>query len=180
MNRPSRPSLEEELQNICDQIFENFCNKYGDKSTWEELDPSKTYVPSFYLRGHRHIHSKKSIKSSAVKRLDFTICRPNTKYPSGDFQTNQPKLSTSIKESVSTLKQLNFPIKKSTYPPAGDSTKGDVPGPSSTGVKFEKENVTNQSRSSIKDISAENVEQISTKSRFPLNENSPGVWYPIL
>nr|CDS26321.1 hypothetical protein HmN_000657000 [Hymenolepis microstoma] len=170
MDQLSRPSSEEELQNICNQNFENFCMKYGNKSTWEELDPSRTYVPSFYLRGP---HFKKSIKSSAVKRLDFTVRKPNTKFPSIDFQKNQPKQSTSIEKSDSPLRRLNFQVKKSICSPTEVNTKRDVPGPSSTGVKSEKENAKNQSDFTIKDINAEQVKQLSTKSRFPLNENLP-------
>ncbi|KAM3175322.1 hypothetical protein ACTXT7_008750 [Hymenolepis weldensis] len=173
MDTPSRLSCKEELQKICDQNFKNFCEKYGNKSTWEELDPSKTYVPSFYLLGPRCTYSKESIKPSAVKRLDFTCREPNTQSSSLDFQNNQPKKSTLIQKPDLISQHLNFRVKKPPNSSTEDNAKRDISNPSLMGVNSGKENTTNQLGFTLKDITSESVEQPSPKTRFPLDEKLP-------
>ncbi|VUZ42925.1 unnamed protein product [Hymenolepis diminuta] len=173
MDTPSRLSCEEELQKICDQNFKNFCQKYGDKSTWVELDPSKTYVPSFYLLGPRYVHSKESIKPSAVKRLDFTCRKPNTQSFSLDFQNNQTRRSSSIQKPDLISQHLNFQVEKPPNPLTEDNTKRDISNSSLIGVNSGKENATNQLASLSKDITSGSVEQPSPKTRFPLDEKLP-------
>ncbi|KAM7541970.1 hypothetical protein Aperf_G00000002413 [Anoplocephala perfoliata] len=181
----SRGSGDRELDKICCKQFDDFCRKYGDQSDWEMLDPSKTFIPSFYLRQRlpqRHFRSEETHKKGAVRCLRFTGRRPHLhsrqcslakplQFPiKGSKRTVIQSLAASTKASSN--ERLKFRVKK--YSPLSSALPKQMEAFTSYSQerKRGKENLTKKSSHSSKDMHAESNDQPSAGNRHPFDERS--------
>ncbi|KAM7541971.1 hypothetical protein Aperf_G00000002413 [Anoplocephala perfoliata] len=156
----SRGSGDRELDKICCKQFDDFCRKYGDQSDWEMLDPSKTFIPSFYLR--QRLPQRHFRQCSLAKPLQFPI--------KGSKRTVIQSLAASTKASSN--ERLKFRVKK--YSPLSSALPKQMEAFTSYSQerKRGKENLTKKSSHSSKDMHAESNDQPSAGNRHPFDERS--------
>lgn len=180
MASPPGRSPDRELDKICQEQFEDFRKKYGDKSTWEKLDPSKAYIPSFYLRHRvpqRRFRSEEAHELNAVRCLRFTNQRPYLQSKESSLIKDSKKTTPTVihvpNTSTSRNERLNFRVKR--FPPSLTvvTEKMEASNSSSQERKSEKENLAVKSPPFSKDRLVESGDLTSDKNRRPFDEKSP-------